>query len=425
MVVPVFFGHEGGNAKAQDARADCNHLFAALEGVGDPLVNCVHAKAYPDGKHVEGPGVGVIPFTHLVRRLVEVQHNGYARHEEHEEHYPAASLVFVELEHQAQEAKQERQEEVVVLALVFPERSRGVTLVSKPYGIQEAYAAFPVAVKDIAGNGAVDVVLAPHEVPHEVAPVHPVELIVKEVRKVCAEGGLAGFGAADPGSLAAGVHLVELHVTGVCRRPHPGEEHLAFRLVNGLRGGFGLDVLPVHGSPVGGVVKVIWSVPVLAVKKRRGAVLLTAEVTHKGVGVVRLVLVGGRFHAGADNHYGEQAEAHDQCGHAKQNRVPEYPALLEGCKESPEAKGQKGHHEKQGAAVVRQAEAVHKQAVHPCRNLRKVRDEDVNQEELYHNAYEEDADELFGGQFLVLVHAVIVHEHKGGDGKEVQKVNAD
>ena len=206
VVVPVLGGHQGRYAEAKGRSPGGHQLGIGLLGIlRDPLVQGRHAQAYPDGKHVERARIGVVTFTHLVRRLVQVQHNGDARHEEHQEHQPAAALVAVKLEHQAQQAQQQRQEEVVVLALVVPQRSGGVGLVSQTDSVQEAYAAFPVAVEHVAGNGAVDVVLAAHKVPHEVAPVHPVKLIVKEIRQVGAHGGLAVLGATDAGALALGI----------------------------------------------------------------------------------------------------------------------------------------------------------------------------------------------------------------------------
>ena len=426
VVVPVLGGHEGRNAQAEDAGAGGHHAAVGLFGIlRYPLIEGCHTQADPDGEHVEGAGIGIVPLPHLVRRLVQVQHDGDTRHEEHQEHNPAAALVPVKLEHQAQQPQQQRQEEVVVLALVLPQRRRCVGLVSQADAVQEGDAALPVAVEHVPGQRAVDVVLAAHEIPHEVTPIHPVKLIVKEIRQVGPEGGLAVLGAADAGALAVGVFLIEVYVTLVGIGPHAREEHLALGGVDGVGGGRCLDVLPVQGSPVGAALDLIGSPVILPVQQRRGAVLLAAQIPHQGVGVVGLIFVGGRFHAGADNHDGEKGEARHQRGYAQQHRIEEHPLLFQGGEKAPEAQHQHAHQEEEGARIVRKAEAVHEDAVEPGGQLGEVRNEQVHQQEFDDYADTEDAGQLLEGQLLVQVLAVVVHEHEGRDGKEVQQVYAD
>ena len=291
--------------------------------------------------------------------------------------------------------------------------------------VQEADAAFPVAVEHVAGQRAVDVVLTAHEVPHEVPPVHPVELVVKEVRHIGPESGLAVLGTLDAGAFALGVFLVEIYVAGIRVGPHTGEEHLALRVVHGIRRSRCFDVFAIQGSPVGTALDFVGSAIVLTVEQRRGAILLAAQVTDQGVRVIGLILIGGRFHAGADDHDGEQREADGQRGHAQQNRIEEHLFLLEGDKQAPEAKGQHPHQEEQGTGIVRQAEPVHEDAVEPGGRLGEVRDEEVHKQELDDHADGKNADELLERQFLVFVLAVVVHEDEGRDGEEVEQVYAD
>ena len=313
----------------------------------------------------------------------------------------------------------------MVLALVLPQRSRCVGLVSQADAVQEGDAALPVAVEHVAGQRAVDVVLAAHEIPHEVTPVHPVELIVEEIRQVGPEGGLAVLGAADAGALAVGVFLIEVYIALVCVGPHAREEHLAFGGIDGVGRGRCFHVFPVQGCPVASALDFIGGAIVLPVQQRRGAVLLPAQVTHQGVGVVGLILVGGRLHAGADNHDGEEGEARHQRGHAQQHRIEEHFLLLQGSEQAPEAQHQHAHQEEEGARIVRQAETVHEDAVEPGGQLGEVRDKEVHQQEFDDYADTEDAGQLLEGQLLVQVLAVVVHEHEGRDGKEVQQVYAD
>ena len=387
MVVPVLGRHEHRYQEAQGRYPAGNgrsrHL---LGGSTQPLIQRRHAQADPDGKHIERAGVGVVTLAHLVRRLVQIQDNSDARHEEHQEHNPAATLVFVVLEHQAQQTQQQRQEEVMVLAFVVPQRRRRIRLVPQAEFVQKADAALPVAVEDIARQRGMDVVLAAHEVPHEVAPVHPVELIVKEIGHIGTEAGLAVLGTLYARSFPLRIGLVKVDIPGVCPGPHAREQHFAFRQVSGVCGGLRLHVFPVERCPVLVLLEVVRGVEILPVHQRRGTVLLAAEVAHKRVRIVRLILVGGRFDAGADNHHGEERETHHQGGDAQDDRVPEHPALFEGDKQRPEAQHQQPHQEKQRAGVVRKAEGIHEDTVEERRQLGQVRDKEVHQQEFNHHA---------------------------------------
>ena len=426
VVVPVLGRHECRYAQAQGRYSGGKCPGSLLPcSSAQPLIQRRHAQADPDGKHIERPGIGIVTLAHLVRRLVQIQDNSDARHEEHQEHNPAATLVFVVLEHQAQQTQQQRQEEVMVLALVLRQRRGSIRLVSQAEFVQKADAALPVAVKNIARQRGMDVVLAAHKVPHEIAPVHPIELIVKEISHIGPKAGLAVLGALYARALPLRIGLVKVDIPGIGPGPHARKQHLAFRQVSGVCGGLRLHVFPVERRPVLVLLEVVRGVEILPVHQRRGTVLLTAQVTHQRVRIVRLILVGGRFDAGADNHHGEEREAHHQGGDAQDDRVPEHPALFEGDKQRPEAQHQQPHQEKQRAGIVRKAKTVHKNAVEEGRQLGQVRDKEVHQQEFNHHANRKDTHQLLERQLFTLVHAIVVHEHEGWNGKEVKQVHAD
>ena len=90
----------------------------------------------------------------------------------------------------------------MVLALVLKQDGRSVGLVSESGLVDEADSALPVAVEDVTGDLPVDLVLAADEIPHEIAPVHPVQLIVEEEGEVGTHRGFAMFTPGDAGSLA-------------------------------------------------------------------------------------------------------------------------------------------------------------------------------------------------------------------------------
>ena len=81
----------------------------------------------------------------------------------------------------------------------------------------------------------------------------------------------------------------------VIRAPHTREEHLAGSIVLHIARTVCLDisVLSVlrHRRPVCSLLDVIRRVEILSVYKRVTAVLLTSEITHESIRIIRLILV--------------------------------------------------------------------------------------------------------------------------------------
>ena len=167
--------------------------------------------------------------------MVEVNHNRDSRHKEEQEGDPTAPLVPRELEKQSEKPQKQRQHIVVVLAFVLLEIVRCIALVAEPYFVYERDSAFPVTLENLSRARAVNVVLATGEVPHEVAPVHPVQLIVKKETEVFAHCRLAVVSAC----LASVLHIiaVELLVTvidAVSAVPHARKKHLVAALIDDI-----------------------------------------------------------------------------------------------------------------------------------------------------------------------------------------------
>ena len=83
----------------------------------------------------------------------------------------------------------------MVLSLVVLQIVQGIGLVHQTYVVDNADTTLPVSDERISRRRAVDVVLTAGEIPHEIAPVHPVQLIVKEERKVLEESRLLVLGS--------------------------------------------------------------------------------------------------------------------------------------------------------------------------------------------------------------------------------------
>ena len=231
MVIPVLLRHQHRHSEAGGRHGGCHGRpcrRTARQAPGNPRIQGQHGKPYPYREGIERPGVRVVPLPHLVRRLVEIDHDGYPGHEEHEESHPRPSLVPCELEEDADDAEQQGQHVIMVLRPVVTEICRGIALVPEPCLVDEPYPALPVACEQFAGSRAVYVVLPPCKVPHEISPVHPVELIVEEELEIGAESRLLVGLSRDGLPLAIHIDLIELLIPAIrAGRPHPREEHLA------------------------------------------------------------------------------------------------------------------------------------------------------------------------------------------------------
>ena len=312
----------------------------------------------------------------------------------------------------------------MVLALVLRQHGGSVALVAQAPVVDELDAALPVAVEDVAGRRTVHVVLPSHEIPHEIAPVHPSQLEIEEVRQVRAHRGLGVLGALYAGAFAAGVCLVELLGVVVDVVPHAGEEHLSGRVVLCLAGAFHLLVLAVHRGPVFGLGDLEGRIVILAVDEGGAAVLLAREVADQREGVVRLVLVGGGLRAGADDIYAEDGESYDDGGEAEEGGVPEDLLAVYGAEDAPEAECQHCHHEEGRAAVVGQAEDVDEEEVGVGGEFGQPGDDAEQDYREDDDADEEDLAEFLEGEGAVFAPAVVEHEHQGGDGQEVEQMDS-
>ncbi len=265
-----------------------------------------------------------------------------------------------------------------------------------------------------------------HEVPHKVTPVHPTQLEIEEEIQVAPEGGLFVVRPRYAASLSVHIGQVELLVSSVrAGRPHAREEHLAVGVVVRVGGTGHLLVFSIQGCPVFGGLDIIGRAEILAVQQRRGAVLLAGEVTHQGEGVIGLILVGRGLYAGADDDDGENRKAHHNHRQAQQCGVPEDFTGAQGPEQAPEAGRQQGQHKEGCAAVIRQAEGVHEEEVEIGRHLRKIGDEQENQQSHDDHRHQHNLDALPEGVRLVFTFAIVIHEDDGRDGQQVQQVHAD
>ena len=174
-----------------------------------------------------------------------------------------------------------------------------------------------------------------------------------------------------------------------------------------------------------GLLDLVRCVEVFAVDQRVASVLFAAKVAHEGKRIVRLVLVCRGLCRRADDHDREKREAYHYHREAEQHRIGEYLLLLHGPEKSPEAQAQKRCHEECRSAVEAQSERVDEEKVEICGDLRKVRDDSEEDYCKYHDRYGEYLDVLLERVVSVLALLVIVHEHEGRYGKEVQQVDAD
>ena len=205
------------------------------------------------------------------------------------------------------------------MALVVDDVVRHIVLRANHEGVDGFDARDPVAVQDLAG--ALDVILSAGEVPHEVAPVHEVQLVAHEEDEVLREGGLHGRLRLahqlilDRRTLHVAPRLIRLHVARV-GAVHAGEKHFGLADVFVIRGDVG-DVIAIllarvfldHAAPrLGSVLRCGCAITVAshlgdvrrAVEQGHAAVLFAGQVAAEGEDVARGVLVHRRVGRRAD-----------------------------------------------------------------------------------------------------------------------------
>ena len=214
---------------------------------------------------------------------------------------------------------------------------------------------------------ALDVVLPACEIPQEIAPVHPAELVVEEEAHVLGEGGLVdhrglafAIGGPHRPALEVAPFLVGVHVVAL-RAIHPWEHHGELGLVNHLRAfariGDHIGVIDgmagvllhevlrvpsivfvahhalafldlvyrcVHGVTIFSFIG-IGRIPELPDEQRTIAVLLPVQVAHEVEYVLRVVLIDRRVRQAADDRHGIRAVADQDHRNPEYHRVRDHP----------------------------------------------------------------------------------------------------
>ena len=212
VVVPGLRHHLQGHEQT-DQREECHgQCLAGL--LSEPVGNSRSTQSNPDGEGVERTCVGIISFARLAGRLVQVDDDRDAGHEEEEEDHPelldagvcggAVSGVLACLPEESEQTQQQWQAEEDVASLVLAQFAGHAALVAEAKVVEEGDAREPVAVLQF--SIALNVVLPAGKVPHKVAPVHEVDLIGEEEADVFQLGGHFhhdGLATAVEGNLSA------------------------------------------------------------------------------------------------------------------------------------------------------------------------------------------------------------------------------
>ena len=192
VVVPRLAGHLYGHQQAQTAQYGTGHIMP--EHPAQPFCHSSHSHACPYGKGVEGASIGIVSLTRLHRCLVEIDDDSKASHEKEEEDYTklllAQSVVlFVvteELPEQTHESEYQRQTIEDIVPLVGTKFRRQFALVAQTEFVQEGNTRYPVAMLPL--SVALQVILTSGKVPHEITPVHEVDLITQEETQILQHG---------------------------------------------------------------------------------------------------------------------------------------------------------------------------------------------------------------------------------------------
>src|SRR5574344_1474232 len=343
MVIPSLACHL--NRDKQTNESYCNGrcqfvLFQfLLQGFGKPG----HTQTYPYCEGIEGTGISVIAFARLLWSLVQIKYDSNTCHEEQEEYYPElfdTSLSSVCLPEETYQSENEWQTVEHVVSFVGLQFIGKHTLVAYKVVVYKRNTGYPVTM--LRFPLSLNVILSPCKVPHEVSPVHVVELIGEEeldVVPLCRN--LQGHGCA---ALVID-HFVACYTSQpvfislcVLVTVDTREQHVlciyvvclvadyfitvffvgrGFFLTLIYRGAFFGDRHTVIAFCFQGNFRGIC----LSVEQRTGSILFASQIVSQGEDIFRRVLVHRSICRGANNNQCVRGISYHHHHHAKQRGI--------------------------------------------------------------------------------------------------------
>ena len=301
----------------------------------------------------------------------------------------------------------------------------------------------PVTFGDITVR--LQVILTADEVPHEIAPVHEVNLVTEEEAEVLTKGRtiirflLSAVLVAYTTSFDIRPLFVSTHMTSL-RRIHTREDHaeLLHVLVGSLMTGNDIMVfLAFHfrcrsilrmtdffyrDTHVSFHAQFYRCVVGLTVEKRPIAVLLTVEVVLEREDIIRAVLIHrciciGADHEGCVRTITDQDDRYHQYGCVRPT-----PFTFAGVPDSPYQQSYGQHDSNRQTGIERTAETVDEQQFEPTEHGRIARDDTIEDDQEYRTRSEEGIEESFPRE---LVLTEVINESDRRDGQQVQQVDTD
>ena len=127
----------------------------------------------------------------MIGCLVQIQDNGNTGHKEEEERNPEtldAFLTRIRLINQTQDTQEKRQHVVNIMPLVICYLGRHVILRTNHSFVNRLDTRYPIPMRNLSMT--LDIVLTTREIPHEVTPIHEVQLISKKETEVLGKSRL-------------------------------------------------------------------------------------------------------------------------------------------------------------------------------------------------------------------------------------------
>ena len=339
------------------------------------------------------------------------------------------------------------------MAFVFLQFRRQQTLVTQHRVVDKRYTAYPVALRDVAV--ALQVILTAHKVPHEVAPVHEVDLIAKEEPEVLAECRTI------VGLLLAAVVVTHATAFYVCplfvcphmaalTRIHTREQHAELRhiLVARLIACDDIMVFLAFFLRSRSILRVTFflyghahvafytqlyrRIVGLAVEQRTIAVLLTVQVVFQAEHIVGAVLIHRRVGVRTNHQRRITAVAHQDHSYHHSRRMQPAPELapftfllqpltfLARVPNSPYQQRYYHHQTYPHTGVERTAQAVDKRQLKPADQRRQTGDNTVQNHQQHRTRSQEGIYQAFPTE---LIFAEVVHQSDGRYRQQVQQVD--
>ena len=154
MIVPVLPRHQGRDEEAECCQTESQTTLLLTPLPCDEVIKAEDTTPDPYTKGVERSRIGVVSLAHLIGRLIDIQHDGYAGHKEEREDdpeiLPTPLTTAQQLSYQSEETEDEGQHKVAIVPGIVGHKGGQVCLWTEEEPIDEGDARDPITLRQLS-----------------------------------------------------------------------------------------------------------------------------------------------------------------------------------------------------------------------------------------------------------------------------------